>query len=337
MVLLPISGAVYSIFFFILTVEIIAGESVFSSIIPIELDALPVRALILDTLVGYLNLLSGYGGTLMYFILILILLILILPISITFIAIGTFVYAVKYLLVFIVADLALYLLGSLIPGKTPGKILKRRYKRLFPKSGRRLDEKSYSRWLDRHSEEFDDDSYGKTSRKSPLEEFYEETENDYDNDNTYDNDDDFYESAYSDDNFEDDDYDGYIEASDYYEDSFEKYDRKRFPNIRNRKRSHDLFFKISEDDLDNTDDTDEYDDLRIEDKRKSNREKKQQQSNKPNSVSSFNFFAGCTTLESATKKYKSLVKLYHPDNMDGDTTALQEINVQYNSIKKRLS
>ncbi|MBO4456313.1 MAG: hypothetical protein J5802_01190 [Butyrivibrio sp.] len=51
----------------------------------------------------------------------------------------------------------------------------------------------------------------------------------------------------------------------------------------------------------------------------------------------FNFFAGCNSRESAERKYKSLVKLYHPDNMDGDTGALQEINVQYDRVKKRFS
>ena len=49
----------------------------------------------------------------------------------------------------------------------------------------------------------------------------------------------------------------------------------------------------------------------------------------------FDFFAGCTSRESVDKKYKSLVKLYHPDNMDGDTAALQEINAQYAEAKKR--
>ena len=55
----------------------------------------------------------------------------------------------------------------------------------------------------------------------------------------------------------------------------------------------------------------------------------------PAASSSFDFFAGCTNRESVDKKYKSLVKLYHPDNMDGDTAALQEINAQYAEAKKR--
>ena len=56
---------------------------------------------------------------------------------------------------------------------------------------------------------------------------------------------------------------------------------------------------------------------------------------KPSPMSTFDFFAGCTSRESVDKKYRSLVKLYHPDNMDGDTAALQEINVQYDQAKKK--
>ncbi|WP_026518265.1 hypothetical protein [Butyrivibrio sp. MC2021] len=52
------------------------------------------------------------------------------------------------------------------------------------------------------------------------------------------------------------------------------------------------------------------------------------------SSTAFDFFAGCNSRESLDRKYKSLVKLYHPDNMDGDTSALQEINVQYDKAKK---
>ena len=55
----------------------------------------------------------------------------------------------------------------------------------------------------------------------------------------------------------------------------------------------------------------------------------------PKTAGTFDFFAGCNSKESLDKKYKSLVKLYHPDNMDGDTKALQEINVQYDKAKKR--
>ena len=55
----------------------------------------------------------------------------------------------------------------------------------------------------------------------------------------------------------------------------------------------------------------------------------------PSVSSAFDFFAGCASRESVDRKYKSLVKLYHPDNMDGDTAALQEINAQYAEAKKK--
>ncbi|RKM56013.1 hypothetical protein D6855_15395 [Butyrivibrio sp. CB08] len=74
-----------------------------------------------------------------------------------------------------------------------------------------------------------------------------------------------------------------------------------------------------EDDYD--DEYEEYDEEYIEEK--------------PSPMSTFDFFAGCTSRESVDKKYRSLVKLYHPDNMDGDTAALQEINVQYDQAKKK--
>jgi hypothetical protein len=136
-----------------------------------------------------------------------------------------------------------------------------------------------------------------------LEEFYREDDefdyNDEDMSPLY-NDDDFYD--------EDDYDDEYLEDDESDEDEYPFYDLKK----------------------------DYYDD-RIENKRKKYSGRKQHLGDAHNDVSAFNFFAGCTTMESATKKYRSLVKLYHPDNLDGDTTALQEINAQYNEIKKRLS
>ena len=53
-----------------------------------------------------------------------------------------------------------------------------------------------------------------------------------------------------------------------------------------------------------------------------------------NNKKSFDFFAGCNTRESIKKKYYVLVKLYHPDNLDGDTSALYEIVRQYKEKMK---
>ncbi len=86
-------------------------------------------------------------------------------------------------------------------------------------------------------------------------------------------------------------------------------------------------------------DDEDYDDSEYyEEEYTNNRRRTRQQDSAPQTAAeSFNFFAGCRTRESADRKYKQLVKLYHPDNMDGDTSALQEINVQYDRIKKELN
>ena len=106
----------------------------------------------------------------------------------------------------------------------------------------------------------------------------------------------FYEDEdYEDDYYEDEEYEDEDEDEDFYED--EDYEDEDFE--------------------------DDYDDPRRDRYRE------------PVASSTFDFFAGCTSRESVDKKYKSLVKLYHPDNMDGDTAALQEINAQYAEAKKR--
>ena len=45
--------------------------------------------------------------------------------------------------------------------------------------------------------------------------------------------------------------------------------------------------------------------------------------------STFDFFAGCKSRDGVVKKYHSLAKLYHPDNFEGDSSAITEINRQY--------
>ncbi|SDB17941.1 hypothetical protein [Butyrivibrio sp. INlla16] len=282
LLILPVTGIVYSLFFIALIIEVFAGESVLSSILPINFDSTSTKNLILETLQGYLSLLSQYSGTLMYFILFLFLLILAVPIFLVFIGAGTFVYAGRILLIPVLIDLFGYLVGSVIIGKSSSDVFKARYRRLFPSVGRKLNEKSYDRWLQRHHDEFENDTFGQTKKQKALDDFYEED----------------YEDEYEDDYEEyENDYDGYENESElYYEDDYDdaEYDEEPINNP---------FSKSF--------------------KRSTNAEH-------------FNFFAGCTTLDSANKKYKSLVKLYHPDNMDGDTSALQEINYQYNEVKKRL-
>lgn len=44
------------------------------------------------------------------------------------------------------------------------------------------------------------------------------------------------------------------------------------------------------------------------------------------------FFSGVGNKQSLKKRYKDLVKIYHPDNLNGDTDTIQEINSEYNKL-----
>lgn len=44
------------------------------------------------------------------------------------------------------------------------------------------------------------------------------------------------------------------------------------------------------------------------------------------------FFSGVGNKQSLKKRYKDLIKIYHPDNLDGDNDTVQEINSEYNKL-----
>lgn len=44
------------------------------------------------------------------------------------------------------------------------------------------------------------------------------------------------------------------------------------------------------------------------------------------------FFVGVEDRTSLKKRYKDLIKIYHPDNVDGDTMTIQEINNEYQKL-----
>lgn len=48
------------------------------------------------------------------------------------------------------------------------------------------------------------------------------------------------------------------------------------------------------------------------------------------------FFAGVDNSKSLKKRYKDLIKIYHPDNLTGDTDTLQEINREYEKLQDKL-
>lgn len=48
------------------------------------------------------------------------------------------------------------------------------------------------------------------------------------------------------------------------------------------------------------------------------------------------FFVGVTNQLALKKRYKDLVKIFHPDNLHGDKGILQEINKDYESLKRKM-
>lgn len=57
---------------------------------------------------------------------------------------------------------------------------------------------------------------------------------------------------------------------------------------------------------------------------------------KPASVQGALFFAGVNNQTSLKKRYKDLLKIYHPDNKCGDTDAIQEINREYRRLLEKM-
>lgn len=65
--------------------------------------------------------------------------------------------------------------------------------------------------------------------------------------------------------------------------------------------------------------------------------KQQQQSQTELSVDvNCYFFRGISNRLTLKKRYKDLIKIYHPDNLAGDTFAIQEINKQYEELQQQL-
>lgn len=46
------------------------------------------------------------------------------------------------------------------------------------------------------------------------------------------------------------------------------------------------------------------------------------------------FFSEVGSKQSLRKRYKDLIKIYHPDNLDGDNDTIQEINREYDHLSR---
>ena len=64
-------------------------------------------------------------------------------------------------------------------------------------------------------------------------------------------------------------------------------------------------------------------------------EKKERATAEPRTFAKAMFFAGVSSEQALKKRYKDLIKIYHPDNLGGDNGMIQEINREYDRLKQR--
>ena len=46
------------------------------------------------------------------------------------------------------------------------------------------------------------------------------------------------------------------------------------------------------------------------------------------------FFTGVSNMLTLKKRYRDLIKIFHPDNLAGDTEIIQRINREYENLKR---
>ena len=82
----------------------------------------------------------------------------------------------------------------------------------------------------------------------------------------------------------------------------------------------------------------ESDRKRMEQEQSRFRESKKQykEVDSPQIVSVKTFFKGVSNPLALKKRYKDLMKIFHPDNMCGDVDTVKYINEQYELLKKKI-
>ena len=268
---------------------------------------------------------AALQGGIGYQIFLFLSLLMFIPVVTVLFSICALTSAGHTLFIGVVLDAAIYLV-RLIFGKGFVAQAMGRYYRLFPEAGRRHEIRRHDELIRQRNRELEKEI--KESRNQKRSSFYEDPEDDYEydrydeyNENYYEDDSEYEDDYYEDGKLEDNEFeDDLIEDGEYEDPDYDEYDeQEEFDEYED-----EYFDRDSEEDYGNSNNH-------------NNRRRKSSSHSPILPSGSFNFFAGCNTKESADKKYKSLVKLYHPDNMDGDTAALQEINAQYTAIKKKLS
>ena len=318
---LPLTGISFSILIIVNIIVLVSGSSAFLSLAPnvggftLFVPSDNTTLAIADALkIWWHENVYSYHGTGAYIPLFFLTIIMFIPVAGVFLCISAYSSFRLLILGIVVLDIAIYLVRTIAGNGIVSQYLGRYYF-LFPDSGKRHYEKSYEKWLKKHHEEFEDDTYGHFREKDKYDDFYDEP--------VRSRDDDFYEEDYN--NDYDDEYD-----SDYDDEHDSDYDGE-YDSDRDDEYDSDCDdeYEGYDSDYEEDDEDDDEDDYHSEDDSEYHSE------HVNNQTTSFNFFAGCNNRDSVEKKYRSLAKLYHPDNMDGDTASLQEINAQYEKAKKR--
>ena len=272
----------------------------------------------------------SYRGTGAFIPLFFLTIIMFIPVVSVFLCISALSSFRLLIFSVVVLDAAIYII-RVLAGKNLVSQYLDRYYLLFPDSGKKHYERSYEKWLKRHHEEFEDDSYGQEHERDKYDDFYDEpVRNEYD-DFYEESDDELSDDEYDDEEWDSDEYDE--DSDDWYsdEDTDDAYNEEDLDDAYNDDGSDDAYNDEDLDDAYNDDGSDDaYDDEYSDGYDAHSRAERFKEP-----MTSFDFFAGCSSRDSVEKKYRSLAKLYHPDNMDGDTASLQEINTQYENAKKK--
>ncbi len=275
----------------------------------------------------------SYRGTGAFIPLFFLTIIMFIPVVSVFLCISALSSFRLLIFSVVVLDAAIYII-RVLAGKNLLSQYLDRYYLLFPDSGKKHYERSYEKWLKRHHEEFEDDSYGQEHERDKYDDFYDEPlRNEYD-DFYEESDDELIDDEYDDD-YGNEDFDNGFQDSEYdNDDSYDEFQGSEYDIDDSYNddewASDDEYDEDSEDGYSYEDSDDAYDDEYSDDHGTHSRTER---FGEP--MTSFDFFAGCSSRDSVEKKYRSLAKLYHPDNRDGDTASLQEINAQYVNAKKK--
>lgn len=304
-VVLPITSIVFALLFMISIYVLATGLDPLPETIPLSKDPVSGVLPLFESLKKWwMQSVFVYKGQASYILLLILTVLMFIPVMTVFLCFSVFSAFGNILFFSVVADAILYLLGAII-GKSFLRQALARYYKLFPDAGRKHEEREYDRLLKKRNRMLEAEMQG--DRRSKADEFY------------------------GDEDYDDEEYDE--EYDEYDDEEYEEYDDEQYDEYDDEEYEEDdeEYFEDYEDDYD------QPQRRRYRDEWETVKDKSPKAPSPQTPASTFDFFAGCNSRESVDKKYRSLVKLYHPDNMDGDNAALTEINIQYEKAKNRWS